>query len=34
MKKTKDQVQAEAQTAIELNHGKGIIAMATGTGKP
>lgn len=33
MKKTKDQVQTEALLAIEKNNGRGIIAMATGTGK-
>jgi len=33
MKKTKDQVQVEAVEAIKRNNGRGIIAMATGTGK-
>ena len=31
--KTKDEVQSEAGIAIDINNGKGIIAMATGTGK-
>jgi superfamily II DNA or RNA helicase len=33
MKKTKDQVQKEAVSAIEANNGKGIVVMATGAGK-
>lgn len=33
MKKTKNQVQEEAELAIDRNHGKGIVVMATGTGK-
>jgi superfamily II DNA or RNA helicase len=33
MKKTKDQVQEEAELAINQNGGKGIVVMATGTGK-
>ena len=33
MKKTKDQVQAEAEQAILDNHGQGMVLMATGTGK-
>lgn len=33
MKKTKDEVQREAITALDANHGRGIIAMSTGTGK-
>jgi len=33
MKKTKDQVQKEAELAIDENNGRGMIVMATGTGK-
>lgn len=33
MKKTKDEVQQEAQDAIEANGGSGAVLMATGTGK-
>lgn len=33
MKKIKDQVQLEAKEAVKLNGGRGMLAMATGTGK-
>lgn len=33
MKKTKDQVQQEANDALDINGGRGIVVMATGTGK-